>query len=136
MELVKEIKFKYKKMLSVNNIRNARAIWQKQKLKKDHLPRLNKIIEDNFEDGFKFPDKVYIKIIKRSRHDLDGIALKYFWDRLTELGFWHDDNPKFVPKYSIEQNMNLAADSFVIRFYDYRNEANKEFFMKESFIEY
>ena len=123
-------------MLSVNSIRNARAIWQKTKLKNAHLPRINAIIKDNFEPGFKFPDKVYIEIIKRSRHDLDGIALKYFWDRLTELGYWEDDRPKFVPKYSIEQNMNLASDQFIIRFHDYTEEIDSEFFMLSDFKEY
>ena len=136
MELIKEIKFKYKKQLSVNQIRNAQATWQKTKLKKSHIPRYLNIIEDNFEEGFKFPDKVYIEVIKRSRHDLDGIALKYFWDKLTELGYWEDDNPKFVPKYSVEQNMNLKPDSYIIRFWDYSEETDSEFFMSEYFKEY
>ncbi len=136
MELIKVIKFKYKKQLSVNNIRNARAVWQKQELKKDHMPRYMSIIKDNFEEGFKFPDKVFIEIIKRSRHDLDGVAFKYFWDKLTELGYWEDDRPKFVPKYSVEQNMNLPTDCYLIRFWDYTKDADNEFFLKEEFIEY
>jgi len=136
MELIKEIKFKYKKALSVNQIRNAQAVWQKTKLKKAHMPRYEAIIKDNFEEGFKFPEKVHIEIVKRSRHDLDGIAFKYLWDLMTKLEFWHDDNPRFVPKYSIEQNYNLPSDSFIIRFYDYTEDADKEFFMKEEFKEY
>ena len=104
MKLIKELKFKYKSFLTTNQVRNAKAIWQKQKLKKDHLPRLTKIIKDNFDKGEGFPSNVYIEIIKNSRADVDGFCGKYLWDAMTEAGIWEDDNPKYWGKYSVEDN--------------------------------
>ena len=136
MELVKEIKFSYKKFLTTNQVRNARAVWQKMQLKKDHAPRLAEIIKDNLNPGEKFPNNVYIEIIKNSRADVDGFCGKYFWDALTDLGVWEDDNPKHFGKISIEDNKGLKTNHYIVRIWNFENEHNRGILLKEDFKEY
>ena len=136
MELIKEIKFKYKKFLTVNTVRNAKAVWQKQKLKGDHLSRLQEIIKDNFVDGEKLPKNVYIEVIKNSRADVDGFCGKYLWDAMTAFSLWNDDNPKHWGKYSVEDNKGLESNSYIVRIWDFTNHHNEGFVLKETFKEY
>jgi len=136
MKLIKEIKFRYPKFLTTNQVRNAKAIWQKQKIKKDHLPRLEAIINDNFDVLEIFPDNVYIEIIKNSRADVDGFCGKYLWDAMTAFGLWKDDNPKHWGKYSVEDNKALKTNHYIVRIWDFTEEHNQGFIMKEDFKEY
>ncbi len=136
MELIKELKFKYKSFLTTNQVRNAKAIWQKQKLKKDHLPRLINIIKDNFEEGEKLPSNVYVEVIKNSRADVDGFCGKYLWDAMTAAELWEDDNPKYWGKYSVEDNKGLGTNCYIVRVWDFTENHNTGFVLKEDFKEY
>lgn len=91
-----------KVILNLNNYRNWHYLLSNA-VKKSYHKKVKNLLDETGQSGVVFinPVDVTFQLFKKTRRisdkgNIDAIHRKFFYDALTELGVWEDDNDDIV----------------------------------------